>query len=95
MRCSSPVSVFDFPDGDTCMNCYRVLDYHEQLGLCYDCEMILQPPSSWYIHFLGYDGILGYDDGYLTQDEETYESLEDIHNDLWLYDDIPSPENSQ
>jgi hypothetical protein len=57
--------------------------------------MILQPPSSWYIHFLGYDGILGYDDGYLTQEDETYDSLEDYHPDLYFYDEPPSPETSE
>ena len=93
--CQDPKSVFDFPDGEYCLNCYRLLDYHEQLGLCYNCEMILQPPSSWYIHFLHYDNTLGLDDGYLTQDDETYETLEDIHTDLWFYDEPPSQEHLQ
>ena len=92
--CPDPVSVFDFPEDETCLNCYRHLSYHE-MALCYDCEMILRPPASWYIHWLGYDNTLGYDEGYLTQDEDTYQSLEDFHDDLYLYDEIPSPENSQ
>ena len=81
-----PVSVFDFPDSDHCMNCFRLLDYHETFGLCYSCEMILQPPSSWYIHFLHYD------DGYITQDDDT---LEYLHDDLYFYSDTESDSGEQ
>jgi hypothetical protein len=48
--------------------------------------MILQPPSSWYIHFLRYD------DGYITQDEET---LEYLHDDLYFYSDTESDSGEQ
>ena len=35
-----PISVFDFPDSELyCYMCDALLDYHEQLGICFICEM--------------------------------------------------------
>jgi len=41
MQSEDPVSVFDFPmvPDRYCYMCNVLLDYHEQLGICYTCEM--------------------------------------------------------
>jgi hypothetical protein len=45
-----PNSVFDFPiiDEDYCEMCGCLLDYHERLGICYECEMSLDENYSDY-----------------------------------------------
>jgi len=39
-----PQSVFDFPmtEDEYCEICGCLLDYHEKLGVCYECEMMME-----------------------------------------------------